>query len=70
MDGDWRGLGVRMATHLGNLDPHVSRQHRIGKRQRKDIAFRPTRRLKLLCNLNQPNYVIRLHLMSTGHFAF
>lgn len=55
MDGDGSGLGVHMTAHLSNLDPHVPRQHRSGKRKIIDISFRQSRRLELLCNLNQPN---------------
>ena len=55
MDGDGSSLGEVVTTHLSNLDPHVPRQHRSGQRKVSGTSFRQTRRLKLLCNLNQPN---------------
>ena len=57
MDGDGSGLGKAMTSHLCNLDPDVPRQHRSVKCKVIYISFRQTRRLKLLCNLNQQNWI-------------
>ena len=60
MDGDGWGLGQVVATQLRDLDPHVPRQHRIGKLKIFGISFCQVGRLELLCNLSQTNFILSL----------
>ena len=57
MDGDRRGLGQVVATHLSDLDPHVPRQHRIGKLKEFGVSFCQVSRLEHLCDLCQTNFI-------------